>query len=378
MDEHSVQTPAAMNIAQAMTTLDSATREQVLAKVATTDVASLPLSAIAGLGADAEQALARVLDAFLGQIDEAGAPRLFKLVDGLQQHIEREDLPGVARAILDARPTLGERLRSLFSRQGMRKAGERAYERACRLASGKTRTLAEQVGEMERTAQSEQARLLANLHMLEALKQSYRDHWQVFLAATALVDGLWRKAQRMPTPAGLSETEWQDHVQALENRALALEGALSRLPADQLVIRQLQNAGMATLQEVAATLAGRFNSIRMTLLTLHGARLTQDLQRLAAAGAQLDANLARVRGQLVRDVAVQAAVAPSEQRLAQARQLQEIVAESRYLQELLGAARDASRERQAEARRLFAEARQAMLALGHEIRPGVSSHPASH
>lgn len=355
--------------------LDEQRRQQLQEQLGSIDPASLPLAAIAGLGADAEQGLARVLDGFLGQIDEESAPRLFKLVDGLQEAVEREDLPGVARAILDARPSLGERLRGLFSRRALRLAGERAYEQACRLASGKTRTLAEQVAAMERQVQTEQGSLLANLQTLETLKQRYREQWQEFAAAALLVDGLWRKAQAIDVPAGVSDGEWQERLQALESRALALEGALSRLPADQLVIRQLQNAGVATLQEIAGTLAARFNSIRMTLLTLHGARLTQDLQRLAQAGANLDANLAAVRGQMVREVAVKAASAPGEQRLAQARQLQEIVAESRRLHELVNAARQTSREQHGQARRLFAEARQQMLALGREIRPG--ENPAS-
>jgi hypothetical protein len=179
----------------------------------------------------------------------------------------------------------------------------------------------------------------------------------------------------MQQPTAVSEAEWQDRVLALECRALAIDAALSRLPADQLVIRQLQNAGLASLQEVATTLASRFNSIRMTLLTLHGARLTQDLQRLATAGAELDANLAAVRSHLVRDVAMQAASAPGEQRLAQARQLQGIVADSGRLQQMVMAARASSQTRQAEARQLFAEARQAMLALGRELHPGVSPLP---
>lgn len=349
--------------------LDESQCQQVLAQIAASDPGKLPMAEIARLGAEAEQGLARVLEAFLGQIDEESAPRLFKLVEGLQEVVEREDLPSVARAILDAKPGYLDRLRGLFSRRALRQAGERAYEEACRLASGKTRTLAEQVAEMARQVQAEQGRLLGNLHRLDQLKQAYSEQWQAFAAAALLVDGLWRKAMASPLPAGVSESEWGERIQALENRALALESALSRLPADQLVIRQLQNAGVATLQEIAGTLAMRFNSIRMSLLTLHGARLTQDLQRLAQAGAHLDANLAAVRGQWVGEAAVQAAQAPGTQRLAQAQQLQEIVAESRRLHDLVNAARQESREKNQRARRLFAQAQQQMQALGREIRP---------
>ena len=347
---------------------------EIAKRVAATDVATLPLSAIAALGADVEQALTRVLADFLAQIDETAAPRLFKLVDGLQVAVAAEDLPAVAQAILDARPSLGERLRALFSRQGLRAARDEAYHRACLLMQGKARSLADKIADMEQVADQEQARLLANLQTLEQLQQAYQNHWQGFMEATALVDGLWRKAKTMPLPEGLGEEEWQDRVAALEGRALAMENGLSRLPADRLLIRQLQQAGYATLQQMASTLAGRFNSIRMSLLSLHGARLTQDLQRLAESGAALDANLARVRGQLVREVAATAIRAPGEQALAQARQLQMIVADSQRLRGELQTLRQQSTDQQQRARQLLAEARAQMLDLAGK--PSAHSLPA--
>lgn len=351
--------------------LASYSQAELASRVAAIDVGALPLSAIAALGADAEQALTRVLADFLTQIDEATAPRLFKLVDGLQVAVAAEDLPAVAQSILDARPSLRERLRALFSRQGLRAARDQAYQRACLLMQGKARSLADKIAEMEQSVAQEQARLLANLQTLEQLLQRYQGHWQAFLEAAALVDGLWRKAQSMPVPDSLSEAEWQDRLSALGSRALALENGLSRLPADQLLIRQLQQAGYATLQEMAATLAGRFNSIRMSLLSLHGARLTQDLQRLAESGAVLDANLARLRGQLVREVALNAARAPGEQALVQARQLQAIVADSQRLRGELQHLRQHSADQQQKARQLLAEARTQMLDLAR--RPSAHS-----
>ena len=58
----------------------------------------------------------------------------------------------------------------------------------------------------------------------------------------------------------------------------------------------LENAGLSTLQETMTTAAGRFASIKMTLLTIHGALVTQGVQRLAEQGAALDANLLAIFG----------------------------------------------------------------------------------
>lgn len=166
--------------------------------------------------------------------------------------------------------------------------------------------------------------------------------------------------------------EARHKLQALQSRALALEGTLSRLPSDQLVIRQLQNAGLATWQETTTTAAARFASIKMTLLTLHGALMTQGVQRLASQGKALDDNLSAVRSQLMRDVVSSSANLPGDNRLAQAQQLQAIVAESHALQNIVLQARQANTLKFEQARQLMAQAQQDMLALGQQLRPDLA------
>ena len=164
----------------------------------------------------------------------------------------------------------------------------------------------------------------------------------------------------------------RDKLQSLESRALAVEATLTKLPADQLVIRQLQNAGVATLQELATTMASRFASIKMTLLTIHGARMVQDLQRLGQQGADLDRNLNHVRSQLMKDVVETAATAPGNNRLAQAQQLQSVVADTQNLVALVDASRDTNQRKFDEARALMAQARQDMLSLGRQMNPAAT------
>lgn len=355
--------------------LDDERQSAVAEKLAGAQLATLALRDIATLGADAEQALHRTLDGFLGRIEASESPRLFKLVEQLREAVEKEDLPAVAARILDAKPSLGERLLGFFNRKALRIAAARAYEEACRLAAGKSRKLSETVAAMERELQVEQQKLTEEIRVLEALKDSYRERFVDFAEVAAFMLGLLDKARGEAAALTAGNTdpqlaaETQDKLQALESRALALEGTLSRLPSDQLVIRQLQNAGIATLQETATTAASRFASIKMTLLTIHGARVAQDVQRLAQQGAELDKNLAGVREMLMRDVVTRAADAPGDNRLAQARQLQGIVAETQALQQLVEASRQRNREKFDEARRLFAEARQQMTGLGRTLAP---------
>jgi uncharacterized protein YPO0396 len=135
------------------------------------------------------------------------------------------------------------------------------------------------------------------------------------------------------------------------------------------VIRQLQNAGISTLQETTTTAASRFASIKMTLLTIHGALVTQGVQKLAQQGADLDANLLAVRSALMKDVVGKAASAPGENRLAQAQQLKAIVDDTRALVDVVEQARQKNQQMFEQARGMFAEARQEMMRLGQTIRP---------
>lgn len=352
---------------------------EITAQVAAVDMANLPLADISGFGLDAEQNLHRVLDGFLTRIERADAPRLFKLVHELKTAVDAEDLPALAARILDAKPSLGEKLGSLLSKKGRQAAALRVYEETCRVLSGKSQKLSQLVAGMEQELRREQSRLGEELRQLESLKEHYRDRFLDFAAHSLFLTFLLDKAKQesqyllSANTSNASDSflahEWQDKLQALESRALALEGTLSRLPADQLLIRQLQHAAVATLQELATTTNARFASIKMTLLTIHGARMTQDVQRLAAQGAALEKNLTAVRQTLMQDVVLNAAHAPGDNRLAQAQQLQQIVADTARLQELADAANASNQAKFAEARHHFATTRQAMLELGKRLQP---------
>ena len=116
----------------------------------------------------------------------------------------------------------------------------------------------------------------------------------------------------------------------------------------------------------------------MTLLTIHGARMVQDLQRLGQQGADLDRNLNQVRSMLMKDVVETAATAPGDNRLQQAQQLQSVVADTQNLVALVDAARDTNQRKFEEARTLMAQARQDMLTLGKGLNPAATVAPQTY
>lgn len=361
-------------------TLDAAQQQQVQQSLAQVDFLSIPTREVVTLGADIEMALHRTLDGFLARIDQGSDPVIFKLIASLKDAVDKEDLPALAHKILHPEPSLLSRIGGMFSKEAAAKALAAVWEETRRIALGKTKTLVDVVQKMDGELRREQQKLDGEIRALEQLKEAYRDRYSEFAVVVAFLSvflarsrELVAQAEQQAQPGNHQDAarlgELKDKLQALESRSLALEGTLSRLPADQLVIRQLQNAAIATLQETTTTASSRFASIKMTLLTLHGALVTQSVQQLADHGAALDQNLAGVRSVLMKDVVTQAANAPGDNRLAQAQQLQAIVADTAQLVGVVEQARADNQQKFAQAREMFAKARQDMLAVGQQLRP---------
>lgn len=331
----------------------------------------LPAREVAILGSDVEVALHRTLDGFLSRISQFDNPRIIKLVQELKNAVDDQELDKLADRILEGKPGMLDRIKGLFSKDAL----SAAWEETKQLAMGKTKALTDLVDRMDRELRTEQSKLEAEIVSLDQLKDAYRERFGEFVVAVAFLRAFLEKARQevvsrqqsvnLNDPLQKAEIEeLTDKLQALESRSLALEGLLTRLPADHLVIRQLQSAGITTLQETATTMASRFASIKMTLLTIHGALSTKSVQKLAQQGAELDANLMKVRGTLMKDVTTAAANAPGDNRILQAQQLRAVIADTAALMEIVDKARQDNEKKFEEARQTFAKAREEMLALG--------------
>lgn len=359
--------------------LETEQEASIQSRLASFDFEQLGLHEISTLGFESEQALSRVLDGFLSRIDQQNAPQLFNLVSKLNDSVDEQQLPAVAEKILNAKPSLMVRMLGLVYPKALKQASARLFEDISRSAAGKTKTLADLVNNMENTLRAEMSKLNDELRHLDTVKAAYRECFVLFVVDTAFLHNALAKA-RISYAANeavlLKDTQRHldvlDKLQALESRALAVEGVMSRLPADQLVIRQLQSAGVSTLQELATTMSSRFSSIKMTLLTIHGALQVRDLQRLGEQGSALDANLSQVRVKLMSSVVETAASAPGKNRQQQAMQLQQVVSETKALNTVVELARAKNDEQFKAARTLMAGARQEMLTLGKATNPGAT------
>ena len=343
---------------------------QAEAMLATLEIQNMTGQAIVLFGSDKEAAFNTTLDGFLTRLDKNTAAPVFALFTRLKKAVDDAKLDKVIEEVQGAKPGLMDQAIGLLRHREKTEVQASVLERVRNLLSGKTATLAGAMREIEQGLGKEVARLMVELRSLDQLKDTYGVQFgqlalvaavaQAYVAKAQLyVEG--RKAELANDQSVQAQTEihnLETKLQLLESRALALEGVYTRLPADQEVLRQIESAGVSTLGETITTAAGRFASIKMTLLAANGALCVKSTQNATASLATLDENLLRARGKLVKEVAVSAAKAPGENRLAQSEQIVCIVTETRELYQAVDTARKENEVKFATARERFQKARE--------------------
>lgn len=344
-------------------------------KLAALDFAEVQPGDVIRIGLDAEQALQRTLDGFLARLDKNSASAVFELFGRLEKGVEDANLPEILDRIQNGeKPGLIGSFFGKFRGKSPEEVAQELMAEIGDLITGRTKTLADQMMKLEGELSGEMQKLFSELQVLDALKRSYAEHFGNFTVAAAVSRAFLERARAYVAAeeatlvlgdvvAQARLLEHHDKLNLLESRALALEGTYTRLPADQLVIQQIEQAGIATLQETATTVASRFASIKMTLLSIHGAFAVKSVQQLAGRQAKLDRQLTELRGRALKDVAVTAAAAPGDNRLAQAQQIEQIIATTREIHGLVATARASTEEKFDQARQKFAAARQELSKL---------------
>lgn len=348
---------------------------QVQQAVTALDFATMPAGDIIKLGLSAEQALHKTLDGFLARLDKRTAAQVFELFRRLEKGVEDANLPEILEQVQHgSKPGPLGSLIGMFRGKSREEVIQDLMGEIGDMIAGRTKTLADEMSGLEAELTVEMKKLYNELQVLDSLKRAYSLHFQDFTVQAAIANAFLvesnavvasevSQAQPHDMVAQSRIQELQGKLRLLESRALALEGTYTRLPADHLVIQQIEQAGITTLQETATTVAARFASIKMTLLAIHGAFAVANVQRISDSQARLDQQLTSVRAKALRQVATKAASAPGENRLQQAQQVAQIIQVTKEIHELIEQANLKTDENFEVARQTFAQARQDLAAL---------------
>lgn len=326
---------------------------------------------IVQFGFTAEKGLQDTLDGFLSRLDKGSSDQVFKLFEKLEKGVEDANLPDVLKKIQNSKPSLMARILGIFRGKNYKQISQETYEKIKDMLSGKTQTLAYHVNQLEKDLYNSIQKLNTELQSLDELKKSYHVHMEKFgVVAAAAEIGLTRaKAYLEEQTKANADTlqdnpilqaqlhELQHKYQLLESRTLSLVGAYLRLPADHVIIQQVEQAGIATLQETTITASSRFASIKTTLLAVNGAFNVKAVQQIADRQAKMDQQLQMVRSQITKEIVNTAYTAPGDNRLAQAAQIEKIIADAHEIKELVKKAQGVNEEKFKVARARFEEAR---------------------
>lgn len=337
--------------------------------LASLDFASIAPGEIIAIGLPAEQALQQTLDGFLGSLDRETATEVFTLFRRLEKGVDDAKLPEILERIQQGdRPGRVGQFLGKITGKSAEDVAQDVLDDIRKLITGSSTTLEDVLNLLQGEFDKKMQRLLNQLDALNRLKRKYGEHFDDFTVDAAVARAFLHKAQTYvaaqeaalkpgDVAAQTRLQELQAKLRLLESRALALEGTYTRLPTTAIVIQQIEDAGVSTLQETATTMNERFTSIKETLLALNGAFGIKAVQQLASRSAKLDAQLSKVRGELIKDVAVTAARAPGENRLAQAQRIEETLANMAEVHGLVQAAEAQTDQNFEVARQKFAAAR---------------------
>lgn len=312
-----------------------------------------------------ESALSKTLDRYMDKINQSSNPNLFKLVDRLKDSVEKEDLIGVADAVLNAKPSTIEKILGLFNKKSLETAKDKALEATRAITQGKTKTLTTVIKQLEIELKTEVLKLDKELRELQNIRAEYDSAISAYDLVVKNAYSRLEKFKQLPLVGNNENSNVkhsrEDKLQMLESRIVALDGTLTRMPADIEVIRQLLQSGFSTIQEVSTTAESRFNSIKMTLLTLHTALMNRSVQRLADKGNSLDENLLAVRSKITSDVCLTSASMSGDNRIAQAQQIKQIVDDTSKLMDLVSEKRRQNEDKFSEAKKVLDESKQNLL-----------------
>jgi uncharacterized protein YihD (DUF1040 family) len=333
---------------------------------------------ISKLADTAEKGLAKTVSDFLSRCSSE-SPVVYRLVKELNAEIEKEKVGELAAQVINPQPGTMAKFVGMFSKKKLNNAIDEVINGLSITLRGKTKNLNDVINKMQAELERDQQKQIVSIQEMQKLKAAYQKAFTDFTTDVAFMMLILAKSKKdfQAIEAegkldGYELSELKQKLAALESRTIFLSSAMLKLPTDQLVITQLEEAGIITLTESTSTALSRFTNIKMTMLNIHQALVTATLQRNMLQGQALDENLAAVRGQLTGQVALKSAKMMGDNRVREAERLQQTVNDIAALQSEIETARANQQQQFDVAWNTLTSVTQTLGQLGTRIQPGVN------
>ena len=314
------------------------------------------------IGKEQELAFGAVLDSFLDKIDEISTSKVGTIVEQLAKAVDKEDLSSLADRIIKNEPpsSIVDSVKKLFGKLNPKEIKEQFIQETKTILGQKTGNLKATLGTLEKTLTDELQKLSTNVVFMSEVQTKYGEHFIKYLETVVFAKALVMKSEQQAqeilpalVPTDIIDAQRielvRGNLEKLQSRALALEGTLVNLPADNMVISQLRDACITTRQELLTTIPSKFNRIKMTIIKLNGALILKGVQDINEQSDKIDKALEKINSAVTKDVVTTASNMSGTNRLEQANHILEVVKDTK---ELMTIARNGQENNQ----RNFAEA----------------------
>ena len=321
-------------------------------------------------GQEAISSFGARLDQILSQITNADSPVLFELFRTIRDGVNDADLKDLELSIREKlKGSFLERILTAIGLGDPAKRLKRVTDEVRGMLQSKAKSLGDLVKPMEKQIEEESGKLIAEVSRMSTLAQGYRDtiiSLGVFVEAGRRIlsqgeDDRARLTAEATSGDPLKIQEARDFAQKLDifqNRVLVLETAYAKAPADLDSIGIARGAALATLADTVTSANAEFNDVKSILIRLHALFQMQSVQQMNAMRRELRASLQQYGLQVLDDVAVGAAKASGEARLADAELVLGTAKRLRSIADKVMAEGQRNKERYAAARSKLEQARQ--------------------
>jgi len=303
--------------------------DKVLELVKQHDLKKMSGHDIVLFGADRQAAFSKILDTILSEITKGSSPVIFELFDRINKGVDEADLPNLEKSI-EASLKVGmiQRLLEALKLSSVAKRVQNASVEIDKLMTSKSRSIVELTSTMQNDIKTEVDKLIQDSARLTALAKEYRDNIGIFdiyvrAGKQILANGQedLAKMQKDAEFDPLLKEECKNFQQRLDlfhNQLVKLELILAKAPEELEAIRLGQGASYANIAEVSSSALSEMNDIKSALIRMATSHQNRTVQMMSTQRRSLRENLQQVGNNMLGEVAVSAAEAQGNNRLADA------------------------------------------------------------
>ncbi len=323
-----------------------------------------------------EKALSDSFNPFLEAINKFQNPAIFKYMNTLTKEIKDSDFPKLISDMEKVELSTFDKVINFFRSKSADEIKHEMIQELMNTLGIKTKNMSQVIGKMETDVQKDLQNVMTQVQVLEQSKANYQSFMHQFALETAFVFNALKKceaeyAQLQVTAADDTGRlrEYNTKLQALNSRELTIEGIMTDIPAQQMAIKQIQEACILSLSEISSNMWQQFCKIKGTLIQLNANMILKDVQQGAAARDNLEANLNELNRRIGTENMKVASTMAGKNRLKQANSITETLQHVAMLEQISRDGEAQNKQNFQEAANILAMNRQEALRLGLITQP---------